>query len=138
MNTDNKRIVVGMSGGVDSSVSLLLLKKREFEPIGVSLKYDIWRDKCNGCKENVCCSEESFAIAKKICQKFGVEHYVVDVSKEFKKQVIDYFVYELKNNRTPSPCVFCNPKVKFRSLLNFADKVGAKYVATGHYTRVRE
>lgn len=126
-----------MSGGVDSSVSLLLLKNQGFEPIGVSLKYDVWQDKCNSCKENICCSKESFAIAKNICKKLGVEHHIIDVSEEFKKEVIDYFVKELKANRTPSPCVICNPNVKFKSLLDFADKVGVKYIATGHYARIR-
>lgn len=134
---ENKKVVVGMSGGVDSSVALMLLKNEGYGPIGVSLKYDVWKDECNSCRENVCCSKESFAIAKNICKKLGVDHSIVDVSKEFKKEVIDYFTKELKANRTPSPCVFCNPKVKFKSLLDFADKVGAQYVATGHYARVR-
>ena len=98
--------------------------------------YDIWRDECNKCRENVCCSKESFAIARRICKRIGAEHHIVDVSKEFKKEVIDYFIRELKANRTPSPCVFCNPKVKFRELFKFAEKVGAEFVATGHYARV--
>lgn len=138
VNTDKKRIVVGMSGGVDSSVSLLLLKNKGFEPIGVSLKYDVWQDECNSCRENICCSKESFAIAKNICNQLGVAHHIVDVSREFKKEVIDYFIKELKANSTPSPCVFCNPKVKFKSLIKFADKHKIRFVATGHYARIKE
>ena len=133
------KVIVGMSGGVDSSVALILLKKQGYEPIGVSLKYATWDDPCSGCKkrENVCCTKESFEIAKKVCQKYGVEHHILDVSKDFKKEVIDYFVRELKSNRTPSPCVFCNPNLKFKKLIEFADEVGAEFVATGHYARVK-
>jgi tRNA-specific 2-thiouridylase len=134
-NLDPKRIVLGMSGGVDSSISLMLLKNAGYEVHGVSLKYDTW--KCSR-KENVCCSSESFDLAKKIAKAFGAKHEIVDVRKLFAKEVIGYFTKELKNNRTPSPCVFCNPRVKFYSLLKYADKIGAKYVATGHYARVEK
>jgi len=127
-----------MSGGIDSSVALYLLKKQGYELIGVSLKYDVWKDSRNECRENICCTKESFAIAKKICKLLGVKHHIIDISKEFRCQVIDYFIREFKDNRTPSPCVLCNLNVKFKALIDFADKIGAKYVATGHYARVRE
>lgn len=136
MNKENGRLVVlGMSGGVDSSVSLMLLKKAGYDVVGVSLKYDIWSSANRD--ENVCCSRESFEIAKNICKEFAVRHVVIDVSEQFKESVIDYFREELKNNRTPSPCVFCNPKVKFKSLIEYADSIGAQFVATGHYARVK-
>lgn len=124
-----------MSGGVDSSIALTLLKNAGYEVIGVSLRYDSW-----GCsrKENVCCSEESFNLAKRIAESFGCQYLQVDVRKLFAKEVIGYFENELKSNRTPSPCVFCNPRVKFFSLLKVADQLGAEYVATGHYARVSQ
>lgn len=124
-----------MSGGVDSSVSLMLLKKAGYEVSGVSLKFDTW--KCSR-RENVCCSEQSFCLAKKIAASYGVNHRIIDARSLFSKEVIGYFKEELKNNRTPSPCVFCNPKVKFLSLLKYADEIGAEFVATGHYAQVEE
>lgn len=136
--TQNRKIVVGMSGGVDSSISLVLLKKQSWQPVGVSLRYAIWQDKRNLLRENVCCSAESFAIAKSICQKLNVPHYVFDVSKEFKKEVIDYFISELKNSRTPNPCIICNRRLKFKKLFEWAEKHKIKYVATGHYAQVKK
>jgi tRNA-specific 2-thiouridylase len=137
MSEKNGRLVVlGMSGGVDSSVSLMELKNAGYKVVGVSLKYDIWE--CADRSENVCCSKESFENAKKVCEHFGSEHKVIDVSGEFKKEVIDYFKSELSKNRTPSPCVMCNPKVKFKSLLDYADQIGAQFVATGHYARINK
>lgn len=135
---NNKKVVVGMSGGVDSSVALMLLIKEGFEPVGVSLKYDVWDDSSNTLRENICCSEESFEIAKHICDKFGVKHHVVDAKKEFKKEVVDYFTSELKKKRTPNPCVICNRTLKFKELFDFANKNNAKYVATGHYADIKE
>ncbi len=136
--TKNRKIIVGMSGGVDSSMALVLLKKQGWQPIGVSLKYAIWQDKQNLLRENVCCSAESFAIAKRICQKFNVPYHIFSVSKEFKKEVIDYFVSELRDNRTPNPCIICNRYLKFKKLFEWAEKHNIKYVATGHYARIEK
>lgn len=132
--TTNRKVVVGLSGGVDSSVALLLLKQQGYEPIGVSLKYDVWKDKCN-ISENVCCSKESFSIAKKICAKLHVPYHIVEVKNKFDKEVISYFKEELRAGRTPSPCVFCNRNLKFRVLLEQAKRFGAGFVATGHYAK---
>lgn len=135
MQTERRRVVLGMSGGVDSSVSLYLLKKSGFEPIGVSLRYKTW----SGCKrENSCCTEESFQNAKKVCNYFETPHQIIDVSEEFEKDVIGYFMDSLKKSVTPSPCVICNPKVKFEQLLKYADKIGANFIATGHYARIKK
>jgi len=128
-----KKVVLGMSGGVDSSVALHLLKEAGFDVIGVSLKYDFW----SGCaSENACCTEDSLERAREICANYKIPHKIINVENLFKDCVIDYFKKSLKDMETPSPCVFCNPLVKFRSLIVFAKEVGASFVATGHYARV--
>ena len=134
----NKQIVVGLSGGIDSSMALVLLKKQGWNPVGVSLKYNFWQDKKNILKENVCCSLKSFKIAQDVCQKLEVPYYISDVSEEFQKQVIDYFVKELKNKRTPNPCVVCNRCLKFKQLFKWAKEHNIQHVATGHYARIRK
>ncbi len=133
----NKKIIVGMSGGVDSSVALMLLKNQGWEPIGVSLKLPVWQSKKNCLKENVCCTQQSFRIAKDICKKMGVKHFIVNASKDFKEEVINYFIYEYKNNRTPNPCVICNRVLKFQKLFEAAKIYGANFVATGHYAKIK-
>lgn len=125
-----------MSGGMDSSMAMWQLKKQGYEPIGVSLKYEVWDDPANTLKENVCCSDESFQIAKHVCEKLGAKHYILDVGKKFKKEIVDYFKAELKAKRTPNPCVICNRVLKFKELLDFANKQKAKFVATGHYAQI--
>lgn len=133
-----KKIVVGMSGGVDSSMALVLLKKQGWDPVGVSLKYPVWKDEANCLCENVCCSAESFRIAAEVCRKEKVPYHIYDVSAEFRKEVIDYFLKSLKANRTPNPCVMCNRHLKFKKLFEWARRHGIKYVATGHYAQVRK
>jgi len=133
----NNRVVVGMSGGVDSSVALMLLKKQGYEPIGVSLKLPVWQNKKNCLKENVCCTEQSFKIAKDICKKMGAKHYIINASKDFKDQVINYFISEYQANRTPNPCVICNRVLKFQKLFEAAKLYQADYVATGHYAKIK-
>ncbi|MFH1838032.1 MAG: tRNA 2-thiouridine(34) synthase MnmA [Candidatus Kuenenbacteria bacterium] len=148
-NKQSKKIVVGMSGGVDSSMALVLLKKQGWQPIGVSLKYATWQnlsceiisnnissDCQNLLKENICCNEESFKIARDICKKLNVPYFVIDVKKKFKEKVINYFISELKNFKTPNPCIICNRYLKFQKLFEFAKKHKIKYVATGHYARI--
>lgn len=132
-----EKIVVGMSGGVDSSMALVLLKEQGYEPFGVSLKYDVWQDEANVLRENVCCSLESFEIARKVCQKLNVPYCILDVSEEFKKLVMDYFIEETKQNRTPNPCVICNRYLKFKKLFQWGRERGISFVATGHYARIK-
>jgi len=138
MKRNSQKVVVGLSGGVDSSVSLLLLKKQGYDPMGVSFKYAVWGNKKNRLKENVCCSEKSFAIAKEICQRLDVEYHIIDDTIDFRDKVIGYFLSVLKDKKTPNPCLICNRFVKFNKLLKFADKKKAPYIATGHYARVRK
>ena len=134
----NKKIVVGLSGGVDSSVSLLLLKKQGYEPIGVSLKYSAWKNKKNLLKENVCCSTESFNIARKVCDDLDVPYYIIDETVDFEKKVMGYFLSVLKKKKTPNPCLVCNRLVKFNKLFEFAKKHNIQQVATGHYAKIKE
>jgi len=131
-------IVVGMSGGVDSSMALVLLKEQGWDPVGVSLKYPVWEDPANCLRENVCCSKESFQIAESVCKKLGVPYHIFDVSREFKKEVIDYFLSRLRDHKTPNPCVMCNRHLKFKKLLEWAARHDVAHVATGHYARVRK
>ncbi len=133
-----RKVVVGMSGGVDSSMALLLLKKQGWQPIGVSLKLPVWKNKKNHLRENVCCTVESFRVARNICRKLGVPYYIVDAQKDFKREVINYFVSSLKRKQTPNPCVICNRYLKFKKLLDWAKKHKIDYIATGHYAKIKQ
>lgn len=128
-----KKIVVGLSGGVDSAIALVLLKQKGYDPIGLSLKLPVWQK--GKCRENSCCTKDSLLIAKKICNSLNVPHYVFDVSMDFEKEVVSYFVSEMKNNRTPNPCVICNKHHKLKQLLFWANKNNIDLVATGHYAK---
>ena len=131
------KIVVGMSGGIDSSMALILLKKQGWNPIGVSLKLPVWQNTANLLRENICCTAESLKIAKSVCKKLNVSFHIIDTRKDFQKEVVDYFISEWKNLRTPNPCVICNPNFKFKQLLQWAKKHKIQYIATGHYARLK-
>ena len=118
-----EKVLLGMSGGVDSSVSAILLKKAGYEVIGCTMNL---LDEPN---------EESIKDAKKVCEKLGIEHHVFDCKKEFRCHVIDTFVSEYENARTPNPCVECNQYLKFGIFYDRAKELGCKYVATGHYAK---
>jgi len=136
INSSKKRIVVGMSGGVDSSVAAALLKKQNYDVVGVFLKF--WTDPlCTGkCRENTCCNQEALLQARKVASILDIPFYVLDVSEEFKKLIVDYYIDEYQNGRTPNPCVECNKFIKFGWLLNKAKELGAEFIATGHYAKV--
>jgi len=138
MIKQKQKIVLGMSGGVDSSVALHFLKEQGFEVIGVSLKFGFWESEKNELRENVCCSKNAIERAKRVCQKYDCPHFIIDASKEFQKTVIDYFLKTLKKHQTPNPCVFCNRDVKIMALLRFAEEREAEYAATGHYAKIRK
>ncbi|MEM4555142.1 MAG: tRNA-specific 2-thiouridylase, partial [Candidatus Anstonellaceae archaeon] len=129
-----EKIVVGMSGGVDSSVSLILLKRQGWQPIGVSLLLPGWEGDCK--RENSCCTSESLQAAESVCRSLGVPYYIYDCRDIFRKEIMDYFVSELANGRTPNPCSFCNWKVKFAKLFEWAEMHDISYVATGHYAAI--
>ena len=130
----NKRVVVGMSGGVDSSVAAALLKQQGYEPIGITMK--VWPQDCLSRAEDKCCGPQAVADARAVAARLDIPHYVVDEAADFEKVVIDYFAAEYRAGRTPNPCVMCNEKLKFGSLLDRARRLGADFVATGHYARV--
>lgn len=133
LNKSKIKIAIGMSGGVDSSVSAMLLKQQGYDVVGFFMK--LWHDPC-GISENACCDERALMDARKVADQLDIPFYVVDVREEFKKEIVDYFIDEYKNLRTPNPCVLCNKKIKFGWLLDFAKKVGCEKLATGHYTKI--
>ncbi len=122
-----------MSGGVDSSVSALLLKEQGYEVVGLFMK--LWHDPC-GTRQNACCDDKALADARLVADKIGIPFYEVDARSEFKLEVTDYFVDEYQSLRTPNPCAVCNKKIKFGWLLEFAEKLGCDYLATGHYCQI--
>ena len=134
MMKKNKKVLVAMSGGVDSAVALLKIIESGYDAIGVTMK--LWEYKNvggNTLKDTNCCAIESINNAKLVCERMGVPHYTIDFTKDFKEKVIDNFVDEYLEGRTPNPCVRCNSYVKWDTFIDQADKLGAKYIATGHY-----
>ena len=163
-----RRVIVAMSGGIDSSVAAALLKKaatpkdfkkifgrpapkgfRGFEVVGVFMKFwsepfgsstRIYADSNADLRryENRCCSMEAEDRARKVASKLGILFYVLNVEKEFKKKVVDYFIKEYEAGRTPNPCVVCNKEIKFKVLLEKALELNADFVSTGHYARLKK
>ena len=127
----NKRVVVGMSGGVDSSTAAALLVEQGYEVIGITFK--MWQEACEDRETERCCGPQGVADAREVCRRLGVSHYVVNDVEDFRREVVEYFAAEYRAGRTPNPCVMCNEKVKFGTLMRRADQLGAHYVATGHY-----
>ncbi|MBR1408967.1 MAG: tRNA 2-thiouridine(34) synthase MnmA [Clostridia bacterium] len=127
------RIVVGLSGGVDSSVAALLLKRAGHEVIGVFMKN--WEEKD---ENGVCTSEADWADVRSVCEKIDIPYYAVNFAKEYYDRVFSYFLEEYRRGRTPNPDVLCNREIKFRSFLDFAMKLGADALATGHFCRLGE
>lgn len=131
--TDNSktRVVVGMSGGVDSSVTALLLKEQGYDVIGVFMKN--WDDTD---EFGVCTATEDYKDVALVANKIGIPYYSINFEKEYWDKVFTYFLDEYKKGRTPNPDVMCNKEIKFKAFLDYAMELGAEYVATGHYARV--
>ena len=129
------RVLVAMSGGVDSSVAAALLHEQGYDVIGVTMKLFCYGDDV---PDRPCCSLESINDARRVCERLGVPHYVLNLERTFGHDVIDDFVWEYARGRTPIPCVRCNTFTKFRDLVRKADALDAEYIATGHYARVAD
>jgi tRNA-specific 2-thiouridylase len=133
----NKKVVIGMSGGVDSSVAAYLLKQQGYDVIGVTMQ--VWQeDEEYEAAEGGCCSLSAVEDARRVAYKLDIPFYVMNFKDIFKKNVIDYFIDEYMEGRTPNPCVACNKFIKFDALLKKAMELGADYVATGHYAVVEK
>ncbi|MGY3766027.1 tRNA 2-thiouridine(34) synthase MnmA [Vagococcus vulneris] len=130
-NNSKTRVVVGMSGGVDSSVTALLLKEQGYDVVGVFMKN--WDDTD---ENGVCTATEDYKDVAKVANQIGIPYYSVNFEKEYWDRVFQYFLDEYTRGRTPNPDVMCNKEIKFKAFLDYALQLGANYVATGHYARV--
>src|SRR4051812_6071636 len=131
MTAKRQRVLLGMSGGVDSSVAGYLLREQGYDVIGVTMK--VWPQDCISRAEDKCCGPQAIADARAVAHSLGIPHYVVDEADQFERVVIDYFSTEYQAGRTPNPCVMCNEKLKFGSLWEKARALDCDYIATGHY-----
>lgn len=134
-----KKVVVGMSGGVDSSVAAYLLKKQGYDVIGITMQ--IWQSEEQAILEEEnggCCGISAVDDARRVAQCLDIPYYVMNFKNEFRCNVMDYFVKEYLQGRTPNPCIACNRYVKWEALLNRSLAIGADYIATGHYARIEQ
>ena len=131
MDNSKIKVVVGISGGVDSSVAALLLKQQGYDVVGIFMKN--WDETDD---DGVCTAEEDYKDAVTVANEIGIDYYSINFEKEYYDRVFTYFLDEYKKGRTPNPDIMCNKEIKFKAFLDFAMKLGADYVATGHYARI--
>lgn len=132
----SKRVLIGMSGGIDSTVAAILLQEQGYELVGATFRtFDVHNANAN---DKSCCSEDSITEAQHMAQLLGIEHHILDFRDTFRQYVIGNFVSEYAAGRTPNPCVMCNSHIKWGKLLEAADALGCDYVATGHYAQIAE
>ena len=132
------RILVAMSGGIDSSVAAVMLHEQGYEVVGITMKTWDYATAGGSKKETGCCSLDSINDARNIAVALGFPHFIIDIREEFGDYVIDHFTKEYLGGRTPNPCVLCNTHIKWAALLKRADKLDCEKIATGHYANVRE
>jgi tRNA-specific 2-thiouridylase len=132
-----EKVMIGMSGGVDSSVAAYLLQKDGFDVYGVTMKL-FNNDDIDVLPDKACCSLEDAEDAKAVCGRLGIRHYMLNMTEDFRQEVIERFVSAYENGETPNPCIDCNRYIKFRSMLRRALELEMDYVATGHYARIEK
>lgn len=132
----DKKAIIAMSGGVDSSVAAYIIKEKGYQTMGVTLRLhdSTEQSQC----EKACCSLDDIEDAKQVARRLGIEHYTFNFKEDFGREVIDRFISDYENGRTPNPCIECNRRIKFKRLLERAKEIGYDYVVTGHYARIEE
>jgi tRNA-uridine 2-sulfurtransferase len=133
-----KRVLMAMSGGIDSSVAAILLLEQGYELIGITMKTWDYDSSGGSGKETGCCSLDSINDARHLAVKLGFPHYILDIRGEFQEKIIDNFIGEYLIGRTPNPCILCNTFIKWEALLKRADDLGCDFIATGHYAQIAE
>ncbi len=132
------KVLVAMSGGIDSTVTALMLHEQGYEVVGITMKTWDYDSSGGSKKETGCCNVDSFNDARQAAVEHGFPHYILDIREEFGGFVIENFVEEYLAGRTPNPCVLCNTHIKWRALLKRADALGCEFIATGHYAKIRQ
>ncbi|MCA9870385.1 MAG: tRNA 2-thiouridine(34) synthase MnmA, partial [Anaerolineae bacterium] len=136
MTSVSKRVVVAMSGGVDSSLAAALLVEQGYDVVGVMMR--LWSEVANGvASANKCCSLDAVDDARRVADRLGIPFYLINVEQPFKQRVVDFTINSYLAGETPNPCIQCNRHIRFDYLYNYALSLGADFLATGHYARVR-
>ena len=131
-----KRVLIGMSGGIDSTVAAILLQEQGYELVGATFRtFDSMKESCLA-KEKGCCSVESIVEAQRMAAILGFEHHILDFRETFREHVISNFIDEYSHGRTPNPCVLCNSHIKWGKLMQAAEEYDCDYIATGHYAQI--